>query len=423
MSLEKIVTVNITRQTAGVTQSGFGTPLILGPNGFADEVRTYSSLAAVAADYATSDAEYVMASKIFSQNPKLPQIKAGLLSTPVAQVVTFTPTVANNTEYVVTINGTPYSFTSDADATAAEIVTGLKAAITDPLVVESGTTTLILTAATAGLAFTYESTGLTAVLTTANNGPAEDIAALSQVDNDWYFLLVTSSSVAQITIAATAIEAYRKLFVALPNDSTIPTNSTSDVASVLQAAGFFRTAVTFSDTLADRLDAGLVGKCAPFPPGSETWALKTVAGVAVDTLTDSQQGFLDDKNVNYMIGIAGVNVTQNGKVAGGEYIDIIRFIDFIQARMQEKIFATLANATKIPYTDAGIAIIEADVRTVLERGVIQGGIVPGSIVVNVPRAADISTNDKAERILTGITFSAQLSGAVQAVVINGTVSL
>jgi hypothetical protein len=140
-------------------------------------------------------------------------------------------------------------------------------------------------------------------------------------------------------------------------------------------------------------------------------------------LTDSQQGFLDDKNVNYMIGIAGVNVTQNGKVAGGEYIDIIRFIDFIQARMQEKIFATLANATKIPYTDAGIAIIEADVRTVLERGVIQGGIVPGSIVVNVPRAADISTNDKAERILTGITFSAQLSGAVQAVVINGTVSL
>lgn len=40
-----------------------------------------------------------------------------------------TPTAANNTLYRVTINGTDFDFTSDADATVAEICAGLTAAI------------------------------------------------------------------------------------------------------------------------------------------------------------------------------------------------------------------------------------------------------------------------------------------------------
>lgn len=93
----------------------------------------------------------------------------------VAQIQTTTPAVltAGVKTYTQTINGTPYSFISDATPTATEVVTGLKNLINadGPLpVTATGTTTLILTADVAGTAFTSSVTGpnLTTVATTAN---------------------------------------------------------------------------------------------------------------------------------------------------------------------------------------------------------------------------------------------------------------
>jgi hypothetical protein len=72
-----------------------------------------------------------------------------------AQVDTLTPTAVNSTEYFVNVNGRLYSYVSDSTATAAEIVTGFKTAMTnDPDVTATGTSTLILTAKVAGAAFT-----------------------------------------------------------------------------------------------------------------------------------------------------------------------------------------------------------------------------------------------------------------------------
>ena len=87
------------------------------------------------------------------------------------QVVTVTVTAANNSLYTVTINGTAFNYTSDATATQAEIVTGLKSAINggQSAVAATGTTSLILTSTILGTAFTYSvGTRLSAVLTTAN---------------------------------------------------------------------------------------------------------------------------------------------------------------------------------------------------------------------------------------------------------------
>ena len=97
-----------------------------------------------------------------------------LVGTDVAQVNTLTPTVVNASAEqtdTVTINGTAFEFTSDATPTATEIVTGLKALVnaSDEPVTATGTTTLILTADTAGVAFTVSaSTNLADVATTLN---------------------------------------------------------------------------------------------------------------------------------------------------------------------------------------------------------------------------------------------------------------
>lgn len=89
-----------------------------------------------------------------------------------AQVTTITPTAVNDATYFVAINGKGFSFTADGSATAAEIVTGLTALInadTDLPVTASGSSTLILTADTAGVPFLVSlGANLSAAATTAN---------------------------------------------------------------------------------------------------------------------------------------------------------------------------------------------------------------------------------------------------------------
>lgn len=96
----------------------------------------------------------------------------------VAQVTTITPTAVNSTEYSLRVqlsNGQTYTFSmvSDATATAAEIVTGLRAAMAadaafTAAVVATGSTTVILTGQVAGDAFTVSevSDGVLAVAAT-----------------------------------------------------------------------------------------------------------------------------------------------------------------------------------------------------------------------------------------------------------------
>lgn len=431
--LDQIVNVQVTRQTQMPTQAGFGIPLILGPAATfpQTEIRRYTDLDGVKADFQTSDAEYVMASKLFSQSPRPEEIKIGKTSTAVAQVVTITPdvTAQEETEYTVTLDGQEYSFTSDATPTAAEVVTGLIAAINadaDNKALATGTTTLILTAKVAGVSFTYAvGAKLAAVLTTPSNGIADDIAKAMEVDSNFYFLLTTSSNAAVIEQAADYVETLKRMYLFLTADADVRTNATTDIVSKLKAKSLFRSAVFYTkDYIADRGDAGWVGRVAPTTPGSENWANMVLSGITADKYTSTEEGYLDGKNANYYETIAGLNVTQNGQVVGGEYIDIIRLIDWVVARMQEAIFANIVNLDKLPFTDAGLAIIQTAMKAVLDQAVANGGIASAQdYTITIPKAKDIPAADKAARRVTGIKFSFVAAGAVNKVRINGTVTL
>src|SRR5699024_4906423 len=114
-----------------------------------------------------------------------------------------------------------------------------------------------------------------------------------------------------------------------------------------------------------------------------------------------------------------------GKVAGNEWIDVIRFRDYLVEQCKVNLVGTLVRATnstgKIPFTDTGIAIIVNSIRDTLHREVGIGIALPEvdgngdeipSYVVSYPRASEISDNDKANRLLEGIKFTARLSGAI-----------
>lgn len=79
-TMDQIVQVTITRETKPVSQQGFGTILIVGPNAtFLGRIQYYTDLASIAADLTggTSDPEYLAAEAIFSQNPRVLRVAIG----------------------------------------------------------------------------------------------------------------------------------------------------------------------------------------------------------------------------------------------------------------------------------------------------------------------------------------------------------
>jgi len=171
-------------------------------------------------------------------------------------------------------------------------------------------------------------------------------------------------------------------------------------------------------------EAALLGTILPLDPGSYTAAYQNLATITVDSLSSSQRKNALDKNTMVYTEVGGANVTEEGKVAEGEWIDIIIFVDWIDARITENVYNLLVKSKKVPYTDAGIAAIESEINQVLQDGQTLGGITidPG-FTITVPKASDISSGDKALRTLNGVTFVATLSGAIHIININGTVVL
>ena len=169
--------------------------------------------------------------------------------------------------------------------------------------------------------------------------------------------------------------------------------------------------------------------CFGYEPGAETWALKTLKGITPSVLTAAKLASLRVKNVNVYQTIANRDVTSEGKVGTGEWIDVVRLRHWLINELQFQVFAYLAKQTKVPYNDAGITGIQNVVEAVLAGAQKTGGIdtdqydedgnVTKGYEVVVPRSANISAAEKKSRKLTGITFVARLAGAIHAAVLKG----
>lgn len=432
MALGDIVTVTITSSTTQVERAGFGVPLILSNHSlFTDLVREYTTLAGMVSDGFTSvTPEYKAANAIFAQSPRVSKVKVGRRGTPSTLKYTLTPTAADDTLYRVTINGADYEFTSGTSATAGDIVTGLIAAINvtanDDIVTASGTTTLILTADAAGVWFDMDAdvSMLAIVCDNSATDLADDLAAIVLFDADWYAIVSTSKSTAEITAIAAWTEANDRLFVASSSDTGIFGSGDTDIASAMETLTYERTAIVYHPNPGQFADAAWLGRCLPLTPGSETWKFKTLSGVSAVSLTPTQRTNVLGKNAAVYMTVGGVNMTEEGVVASGEFIDNVRFLDWVAARIREDVFTLLANSDKVPYTDPGGLGIGAVVNAVLLEGVTAGGFAADpEPVVTVPRVADQSTADKLARKFSGITWTATLAGAVHSATVTGTVSV
>lgn len=432
MSISSIVKVTITKGGPSVTQRGFGVPLILGEHTrFIERIRTYQTIQEVDEDFLESDPERVKALAAFSQSVKPEKVKIGRRLTPVAQVTNIAvDNVIDDTEYTVLIDGVPFSFTSGVATTADLIVDGLIIAINAgslPITLQDNGPDFDITGDNAGEFFDINVTAdpnLSKTDTVPSIGLASDIFDIEQIDDDWYFLIITTTTDLDITEAAKAIEARLKVFSAVSRDASILTTAISDIGSELKSRNFARTFLSYISDNDSHPDAAWVGLLAPEDPGSVTWKFKTLAGVAVDNLTSTEKQNAQGKNVNIYTEVGGIAITEEGIVSSGEFIDIIRGIDFLQARIEENVFQTLVDVKKVPYEDAGVDLIKSKISQILQLGIDQQILAPDPTpVVTAPLVVDIPSPTKASRLLPDVRFTATLSGAIHAVEIDGFVQV
>lgn len=169
--------------------------------------------------------------------------------------------------------------------------------------------------------------------------------------------------------------------------------------------------------------AALVGETAGRPAGSFTYKNLILKGIEPLDLTSAEIADIHTAGLMTFVTKAGDNVTTEGKVTSGEYIDIVDAKDYIISQIEYRVQKLLNNASKLPYTNAGIAAIEAEVVGVLNDAYANGIIdtkegVP-DYSVNFKTREQMSATERANRIYSGGNFSFTLAGAIHTVTING----
>lgn len=445
-NLDRVVNVQIALNTTGITAAGFSTMIVIGPHIHSlSRVLSYTDADEMIADgFSADDPLYLAVADGLSQIPRLSVIKVGrrLADSVGVKVKKVLPTgtyklsvKTKNTAGETKVD--EYSYTN-ASGTASAILTGLANAIGDDIgAVVTGTVSgeVLTIAPSSGQDFALEVTSNLSMNTAVSTESIADMMeAITKADNNFYGICFTSRVEADVMAMADWTEAHTKLYgTSTSAEGAKDQDVSTDILSQLMNNNYFRTFAFYHEKAAtDFPECAVMARCFAIEPGGETWALKKLAGVTTDGLTETEYNAITKKNGNTFERFRNVSITQNGKVAAGEWIDVIRFRDWLQEEITLNVFNALINTDKVPYTDGGIALIESKIRAALTHGQRRGGIAPDEytedgetnlgFTVSVPNAATISANTKASRILQDVKFTARLAGAIHVVIIKGSLT-
>ena len=445
-NLDRIVSVSINLQTASIRQQSFSDMLVIGPHALSLSrvliVTSADDLLSLGASEA--DPLYLAVADAFSQTSAIPQVYVGRLTIDTMRLSI--DSVAAGKVYTVNLGWTQGGilmtaapkYTAVAGDTATAVVAGLISAINAagaPVTASNSSGLLTVVSGTPGTAFTLRPSGpMTLASTVSSESWTAALAACKTENDGWYGVVATTRVQSEILAIAAWVEAANRLYVtSVAEPGAIDASISSDTISLLKAGNFYRTAAFYHAVAAtDWPEAAIMSKSFTKLPGSETWANQRLAAVSADPLTETQSIAVRNKNGNTFEPFRNdLSITQGGKVAGGEWIDVIRFRDWLAEQIKVTVFQLMVD-NRIPYTDSGIRMIVSKIRQALDLGVTRGGIAPEemddddkpvpSYTVSAPRSFDVSTNDKANRILNDVTWTARLAGAIHVVRITGTLT-
>jgi len=434
-TLADIVNVDIALNTTSVQRGTFGIPLIAAPlASFAERVRSYTEFDSTNPDNLPPSVMTAL-SDVFAQTPRPSVVKVGRLS--IASVVIAPVDAVANAVYSLKVGTVPVSVTAVASPTTSTIATQLAAAITTALgaggtaTASAGNVTITYTGAVIPLtAFSKVQFGTITPSATANILTA-DLGAINNADSFFYFLLLTERTKARVLEAAAWTETQDKIFFTASDEAAILAQGTNtDILSQLKALNYFRTVAGYhAEAATEYVDAAWVGRGSTTQPGSETWALMQLSSVTGDKFDKTTQTTIRGKGGNTFERYSDqFSLTNEGKTVSGEWIDVIRFRDWLKDYIGTSMVQLMINRDKVPYTDGGIQLLATNLRASLRQGQTVGGIAPDEtgpsneklpgFNITAPRSFEVSDAIKASRTVY-LKFNARIAGAIHIADING----
>lgn len=450
-NIDRVVKVDVALNTTGITSEGFSTMLVVGPHAY-----TTTRVLSIAGDadellelgFTTDDLIYKAVNSAFSQIPRPAVVKVGRLQCDTVKVG-LKAVPAENLVYGLTIsvvneNGDleehSYDYTAQDESVEA-VLNGLSSAImADEKVntvykVTVVSENLVIKANDPSHSFSVKAGSLTKItgFEQAEMSFAENMALISAADNDFYGVNYVDHTDDAILNAASWAESHKKLYLTSTNTAGAKNAEVNtDILSKIREKNYFWTACFYHKEIDEFVESALMARCFSVLPGGETWANKKLAGISADNLTETEFNAIKAKNGNTFERFRNVAITQRGITAAGEWIDVIRFRDWLEETIKTEVFSAMINSDKLPYTDGGISVIENRINAVLQLGQERGGIAPTEYdtdgnknygyTITIPKASSISANVKAQRILQDVKFTARLAGAIHAVEIKGSLT-
>lgn len=441
-----IVDVKITIQDAHLTQQGFGTPIFITQHQEFDErVRGYSSLNAVADDFDEQSNAYIAARRFFSQQPAPSIVKIGRrVGTFSGSASNFDNTTGQLSTHTFNINipslstTTPITITAQDAEAEADMISRLvvdingNSSVNTVLTASSSGTVLSMAAISSDVVFNVSTMTNFSGNFTATESPAQVINALIEEDSDFYFVSADDHTGVFITSMSSEVQALDKTYffslseasaLKAVTDPLAPDDWTSKISDSHTVALFHEEAGTFAE-------CAYIASNAPYAAGSVTWANVQVIGLEASRaaingklLTETQKSNLFKRNINFIERDAGVDFTRSGFTMSGEWIDVIRGVHWQTEDVAVSLKGLLLSQKggKVTYDNTGIARIREVLTTSLQRGVNRNFL--ESFTVVVPLVSQTSKQDRLDRVLNNVTFQGILAGAIQEVVVRGTVTV
>lgn len=239
------------------------------------------------------------------------------------------------------------------------------------------------------------------------------------LDKDWYFLISTSAVKEDVLKISEMIELDGSKMFFTRTDKV-------EEAAEIKKAGKERTVVFYHNDVSKFPESGLIGAVGAAPVGSVTWKFKEIKGISPMELSLGELTAVHEAGAITYVQKAGRGGTSEGTTSTGVYIDIIHSKDYVKFNMEYRLQQLLNNTPKIPYTDAGIALIEAQCTSVLKEAFNNGIIAADEnglplYSVNFKKRSEIPADIRAKREYNEGSFEFELSGAVHGVKIKGSI--
>lgn len=239
----------------------------------------------------------------------------------------------------------------------------------------------------------------------------------ANLDRDWFALTCVDNTDAFITALVTWADTKEKMYFATSQSKTAPSLKESDNAVVL-----------YHETAGNYIAEGLASYLMTAPMGGVTAKFKKINNVTVSSISDTDLAELHSINGGTYVTKFGLPQTSEGKTTSGEWIDVVLGSFYIKREMEKDLAILAYNTPKLSYDSQGISlmvgVVEKRLSQASDIGVI-GKDASGNPLYSVSfiTREETSLTDISNRQYSGLSWTAQISGAIHDGTINGTLTI